>query len=572
MKDSSLLSERVGGPPLTGPVRRLVLRAPNWIGDAVMCEPAVRRVRGCFPDAEITLLARPAVVELFGSHPALDRAITYQHRGRHAGWAGKWTLAGELRRERFDLAILFQNAFEAAVLAFLAGIPMRYGYATDGRGWLLTAGRRTPGRDVHHVRYYLELLDRFGAVPEAATPQLFVTPDEEAAMTRRLSEAGIDRGARLIGLNPGSVYGGAKRWLPERFAETADRLAARHEARVLIVGAPGEEALGRAIAAQMRTRPVVLSGETTIRELMAACKRCALFLTNDTGPMHVAAAFGVPVVAVFGPTDAAATSPSGASHVLVRQPVDCSPCLLRECPIDHRCMTGVTVDMVAAAAERLLEADKLTGEQADMFGSPDLSACQPANLPASLDGVTVFLDRDGTVNRDTGYVKHADDLAVLPGVPGAIARLNRAGARVVLVTNQSGIARGYLTLDGLKDIHSRLRDVLMADGARLDAIYFCPHHPEEGCGCRKPKPGMVERAAADLGLGPGRRYVVGDQLRDVELARAIGARAVVVLTGQTSRDAAAAAGDAAPDHVADDLTDAVDWILSDAASQFKIKN
>lgn len=336
-------------------VRRILIRATNWIGDAVISEPALAAVRELFQKAEITLLARPAVAELFGGHPAFDRIVLYDHRRRHAGLVGKWRLAGELRRFRFDLAILFQNAFEAALLAFLAGIPHRYGYATDGRGWLLTkaVGIPKPLRMEHQVRYYLDLLRPFGANEAVRSPRLFLSEKEEEAMNRRLAEAGLAESDVVIGLNPGSTYGGAKRWLPERFAETADRLAQDCGGRVVIVGAAGEEALGQAIADAMRNKPVVLSGRTTIRELMAAIKRCRLFLTNDTGPMHIAAAFGVPVVAVFGPTDSRTTAPFGSGHVIVRRPVECAPCLLRECPIDHRCMTQVTVDQVYEAARRL---------------------------------------------------------------------------------------------------------------------------------------------------------------------------------------------------------------------------
>ncbi|MFM7841699.1 MAG: glycosyltransferase family 9 protein, partial [Nitrospira sp.] len=190
--------------------------------------------------------------------------------------------------------------------------------------------------------------------------------------------------------------------------ETADRLARQFNAKVVIVGARGEEALAQSIAQQIRAKTVVLSGQTTVRELLAVVKRCATFLTNDTGPMHVATAFGVPVVAVFGPTDWRTTAPSGAGHALIRQPVDCAPCLLRECPIDHRCMTRVTVDEVYQAAV------------VQMVGGTT-AALEAPRLP--LHGVTVLLDRDGTTNRDTGYIKTVDELQIFPGAVDAVARL-----------------------------------------------------------------------------------------------------------------------------------------------------
>ena len=325
------------------PVNRILVRGPNWIGDAVMCEPAVAALRRRFPDAEVTLVVKPAVAELFTGHPAVSQILVYEDRGQHGGLTGKWRLAQALRRGRFDLAVLFQNAFEAALLAFLAGIPRRYGYATDGRRLLLSEPVSRPGRGAfpHQVQYYLGMLRQLGCDQTAGPPRLVLFHEEETAMARRLAASGISGAEFLIGVNPGSTYGGAKRWLPERFAEAADRLAGQFNAKVLIVGARGEEPLAQSIAARIRAKTVVLSGKTSMRELMAAVKRCSVFLTNDTGPMHIAAAFGVPVVAVFGPTDWRTTAPFGAGHTIVRRPVDCAPCLLRECPIDHRCMTRI---------------------------------------------------------------------------------------------------------------------------------------------------------------------------------------------------------------------------------------
>jgi len=551
-------------------VKRLLVRGPNWIGDAVMSEPALGALRGLFREAEVTLLVKPPVAELFTGHPAVDRILVYEDRGKHAGLGGKWILADELRRRRFDLAVLFQNAFEAALLSFMAGIPRRYGYATDGRGWLLSdpveksrAGKR------HQVSYYLDLLKPLGAPAINALPRLFLTAEEVRAMDGRLAGWGVEAGHVLIGLNPGSTYGGAKRWLSERFAEVSNRLvdelAGRgHKAHVAIIGAKGEEELGRAIAGGIKGHTMVLSGQTTIRELMAVVKRCRLFLTNDTGPMHVAAAFGVPVVAVFGPTDHRTTSPAGPDHVIVREPVECAPCLLRECPIDHRCMTRVTADRVYAAAAGQVGRLRADGSLLEETRADRSAPTSPSPMP--LAGVTVFLDRDGTLNRDTGYVKTTEEFQLLPGVVEALVRLKQAGARLVVVTNQSGVARGLIGVEALKAIHARLLLSVEAAGGALDAIYFCPHHPDDDCLCRKPRPGMVEKAAADLGLDLSACYVVGDQSRDVELGRRIGARTVLLTAGPASQDVEATLKEEArrPDHVAAGLADAAAWILSDA--------
>ena len=562
-------------------IKRILVRGPNWLGDAVMCEPALRALRNMFPDAHIALLVKPAVADLFAGHPALTRVLIYDSKGPHEGLSGKWALAGQLRRQSFDLAILFQNAFEAALLSFLAGVPRRYGYATDGRSLLLSDPVAVPSRStlVHQVRYYWDLLKPLGITGEPSAPELTVFPDEERAMTERFAKGGFNPTDVVVGLNPGSTYGGAKRWLPERFAEVADRLCGtiresrQRQVRVVIIGAKGEERLGQEIAACLSSQSLVMSGATTVRELMAAVKQCEVLLTNDTGPMHIAAAFRVPVVAIFGPTDWRTTSPFESTHVIVRQSVDCAPCFLRECPIDHRCMTRVTVDQVYEAATKQLAANKLTGDKLtreEIVGSsPNLSACQPANLSAPLDGVAVFLDRDGTLNYDPGYLRVAAELKLLAGVGPSLARLKRAGARLVVVTNQSGVGRGIITLKDLEAIHARLQGLLEQEDAALDAIYFCPHHPDDSCRCRKPNVGMVERAQSELQLDLRCSYLIGDHARDIQLAKRVGAKAILLTAVPVDVQSLEAlkVEQAMPDAVVKSMTEAVDWILEDAKTR-----
>lgn len=556
-------------------IKRILVRGPNWLGDAVMCEPALRGLRKLFPDAQIALLVKPAVADLFVGHPALTRVLTYDTKGRHAGLSGKWALAGQLRRQGFDLAVLFQNAFEAAFLTFLAGVPRRYGYATDGRSLLLSDPVAAPDRRtlVHQVHYYWELLKPLGLTGDPSAPELVVFPEEDQAMAGRFAQGGLTATDVVVGINPGSTYGGAKRWLPERFAEVTERLcrtireSREQQASVVIFGAKGEEQLGREIAARLSSRSLILSGATTIRELMAAVKRCAMLLTNDTGPMHIASAFQVPVVAIFGPTDWRTTSPFGSAHTIVRQPVDCAPCLLRECPIDHRCMTRVTVDQVYDAATKQLTPVGVRGEGLGETPSPPhASRLTPYG---ALDGVTVFLDRDGTLNYNPGYLKVAAELKLLAGVGPALARLKGAGAKLVVVTNQSGVGRGIITLKDLEAIHARLEGILEQEGAALDAIYFCPHHPDDGCRCRKPNVGMVERAASELQLNLRRSYLIGDHARDIQLAHRVGAKAILLTPALVDTQALdmLKVERAMPDAVAKSMAEAVDWILEDVRTR-----
>lgn len=317
-----------------------------------MTTPALRAIRESFPGARITVLANPVVAPLFEHHGVVDEVVVYDRKGVHAGVRGRLRMAAELRQRHFDLAILLQNAIDAAVIAWLARIPRRMGYRTDGRGLFLTHGVPVEEgtRKLHHVEYYLVMLGRFGIATTDRSLSLATTVAEDDRMAERLREAGIGGGEFLLGINPGASYGSAKRWYPERFAAVADLLAERWGAKVVITGGPGEAGIAADIAAAMTRPGLVMAGRTSVREMMALIRRCGFFVTNDSGPMHIAAAFGVPLVAVFGPTDHTTTSPWTDRAAIVRSETDCAPCLKRECPTDHRCMMAVTVDMVVKAA------------------------------------------------------------------------------------------------------------------------------------------------------------------------------------------------------------------------------
>ena len=339
---------------------RLLVRATNWLGDAVMSIPALREIRRVRPEAEIAVLARPWVADLYAREDFCDRILIYDNAGSHRGLRGKGRLATELARERFDEAILLQNAFDAALLAWLARIPVRIGYARDGRRPLLTCPvpPPKPGEIPPHQRfYYLELLRRAGwiaQIPECADIRLHGV-DEAAASGRDLWRTRNLPEVPWIGVSPGAAYGGAKRWIPENFARAAATLAAELGAHVAVFGSKAEAPLCRSIAEQIGASAVSLAGETTLAEYIDLAATCSLYLTNDSGPMHIAAALGVPTIAIFGATDHIATGPSASWAKVIRRDLDCTPCLLRECPLpEHRCMLAVTPEAVIEEARALL--------------------------------------------------------------------------------------------------------------------------------------------------------------------------------------------------------------------------
>ncbi|MCL5005378.1 MAG: lipopolysaccharide heptosyltransferase II [Acidobacteria bacterium] len=339
---------------------KILVRGTNWVGDGVMSLPALEALRTRFPSAEIVLVIKPWVAELYEHHPAADRLIVYDPEGQHRGPRGFWKFVETLRAERFDLAILFQNAFHAAWMAWCARIPVRIGYDLEARGALLTDSVPVPPPALygHQSNYYLQLLFRTGLIERPAPVErilLGVQHSEKLWATKQLKALGLGGPRFLVGFSPGAAFGPAKRWLLERYADLADRLVGALHADVLIFGSRAEKQLAESIAHMMQHTPTILSGETTLRQLMALLAQCRLIITNDSGPMHLAAALGLPVVAVFGSTNERSTGPVSPRARVVKHPVSCSPCGLRECPIDFRCMKAVSVEEVHRIALGLIK-------------------------------------------------------------------------------------------------------------------------------------------------------------------------------------------------------------------------
>lgn len=355
---------------------RILVRGVNWLGDAVMTTPALLRLREKFPGAQIVLLSHAKLADLWHQHPAVDEVIPF------ASGENVFTVARRLRARQFDLALVLPNSPRSALEVFLAGIPRRVGYARPWRNFFLTqvvaarpeavkmrkrtaaeikaliAGlssppsRPAPTAPAHQIHEYLHLAAALGASPEPRPPQLFVTAEEVAAAGIRF---GLDQGSDLVlGLNAGAEYGPAKRWPAERFIAAAGQIQAQTGCTWLLFGGKNDQALAAQIQAGLQSRlpSINLAGRTSLRELMALLKRCRGLLTNDTGPMHVAAAVGTPVVAPFGSTSPELTGPGlpgDPRHHLLKSDAPCAPCFLRACPIDFRCMNHLGVERVVRA-------------------------------------------------------------------------------------------------------------------------------------------------------------------------------------------------------------------------------
>jgi heptosyltransferase-2 len=336
--------------------RSILVYAPSWIGDAVMSLGALRYLRRAYPDSRLTVLAKPGIEDLYRCCEAVDGTMCHDP-GKERGVSGFLRVASRLRESGFDLAVLFPNSFRSAATVWAAGIPHRWGYGHDGRGFLLTKAappaHRPFGR--HQAYFYIDLLRHLGIETGEPDIRLNLQESMRRSAVTLLEAHGWRAGDSLIGIHPGATGSAAKRWMPTRYAEVADRLAASYDARVVILGGAGEETIAAETKAHLGSTPIVLAGKTSLAELMGITATLSVLICNDSGPMHVASSLGVPTVAVFGPTDERETGPLGYDARVVRQQVECSPCLLRDCPIDHRCMDRVTVENVYQVAVDLLK-------------------------------------------------------------------------------------------------------------------------------------------------------------------------------------------------------------------------
>lgn len=341
-------------------IKRVVVRGTNWVGDSVMTLPALRALRRVLPEAKITVVVRPGAKGIFADVDFVDEVLVYDRRN-------VWSVVPQIRewrRRQFDLAVLFQNAFEAALIPALAGVPLRLGYATEARQALLTHPLPLPDwrSSRHEVFYYLYLVTAleqmlFGTSticesdPDAS---LEISDARKTDAENLLRANGVRAGEPLVVLCPGSINSRAKRWSAAAYAALADRLI-ESQRQVLLIGSPNEVDVSNEVTSHMQQRPIDFTGKTSVDQVTALLALADLVVTNDTGPAHIAAALGRPTLVIFGPTNPLTTRPFAPQAEILRHPPDCAPCMLRDCPIDHRCMTSITVDEVFERSQALLK-------------------------------------------------------------------------------------------------------------------------------------------------------------------------------------------------------------------------
>jgi len=336
---------------MTEEFQNIIVRMPNWLGDAVMATPIITDLRKKWPNANLTAMCEGAGVSaLFLGNPYLNEIFSFSHPNEFTRRLQTRDLVERIRQGKYDLGLLLPNSFSSAWWFWRGNVKTRIGYDSDMRRLLLTKAISFPkerGKE-HQVITYKRLLKPLSIPVSNTSPQLYVTEEERKAAKQLLFQQKVPEGATLVGINPGAAYGSAKCWLPERFRSIIEKLIARPNTYVICFADLAGTDLVNAICEGMPSRVINLAGATHLRELIALIEQCDVFLTNDSGPMHIAAALKVPLVALFGSTNDIATGPYGHGEVIHKH-VECSPCYLRTCPIDFRCMKRIEVDEVFAA-------------------------------------------------------------------------------------------------------------------------------------------------------------------------------------------------------------------------------
>lgn len=325
----------------------ILVKMPNWIGDAVMATPILQDLRTHFPNAKITAIGTSSIAALIAKDPHLTEVMSYKKPNGWVHRAEHYELIDALQKGAYDAGVLLTNSFSSAWWFWRGKVQNKVGFAKKGRSWLLDVAIPLPENieNMHLVDVYKCLLPPFGINPSQTVPKLYLGPEDLAYRDNFFHVNRIDKDTIVVGINPGASYGSAKCWLPERFKEVALRLLENPKVIVLFFGDNAGADLVHEICKDMPPRVINLAGKTSLRELMALIAACSAFLTNDSGPMHMASAFSVPLVALFGSTSAIKTGPFNGG-VVINKKVACAPCYKRVCPIDFRCMTEISADEV----------------------------------------------------------------------------------------------------------------------------------------------------------------------------------------------------------------------------------
>lgn len=463
----------------------ILIRSPNWLGDAVMSLPAIRGIRKLHPDAKISLLTKKKIAQLFEFEKSIDEIIIYEE-----GLKGEIKTIKALKERQFERSYLLQNALDAALLTFLAGIPERVGWDRDCRHLFLTHPVPYNGEDrkIHHIDYFFEIPKRFNPSLSPEYPWIILSLNDRLSAREELNK--VKR--PILAVAPGAKYGYTKKWDAYKFIEIIKRFIEKFGS-VVILGQTGEGLnIERNKNEELKDKIFDLTGKTSLSDLIKLLSECDLLICNDSGIMHLGYALGIPLVAIFGSTSPELTGPPRLAGKVIKANVSCSPCFKDKCS-DIKCMKSIELDVVWNALTEIIPRKR-----------------------------AIFFDRDGTLCKDANYLRRWEDFEIFPDIE-ALKELKDLGFLLIGITNQSGIAREIIQEKFVKEVN-----YLFIDKYDFDDFLYCPHHPNDNCFCRKPNPGMPIIARYKYKIDFKKSYVVGDKETDMQLAQMIGAKGILI--------------------------------------------
>ena len=528
--------------------RILVIRLSS-LGDIILTTPVLDALKENYGNSEISFLTKQKYQGLFESDPRISSVIYFGPEGKDKGVFGLLRLIKSLNQEKFDLIVDLHSNLRSFFMRLLVKAERKVHYHKKLiPRFLMVRFKRWRVNPVSTIDNYLKSLGEIGIRAWSRIPRLYSKKESEIWAENFFVENGLLRDQILVGIAPGAKWE-KKRWDLDKFSSVAKNLSQDLSAKILLVGDKDDLKLIEGIENYAGKERTIQAVDLPLDRLIPLVKRCGLFISNDSGLMHFASSLGVPTIGIFGPTSPGlGFSPSGLKDKVFWAGVDCSPCSLhggKECVMESRyCMDNIKPEDVIKEAKKIIGADKV-----------------------------IFLDRDGTITEEKDFISKIEEIKFIPGSKEALKMLQGLGYKLVIVSNQSGIARGIMTGEQVEKVNSFILKELDKEGIKIEGIYYCPHHPDENCDCRKPRTGLIRKALQDHPLKLKDAWVIGDKLSDVLLGKNIKGKSILVLTGYGQGTKQKIESNAEvydwhkPDYIAKDLLEAASFIKSEALSE-----
>lgn len=528
--------------------RILVIRLSS-LGDIILTTPVLDVLKDNYRNSEISFLTKQKYQGLFESDPRVYSVIYFEPEGKDKGISGLLRLIKNLNHQKVDLIVDLHSNLRSSLIRLLVKAKKKVHYRKKLiRRLLMVHFKRWKVKPISTIDNNLKSLGEMGIKAWSRIPKLYSKNENKIWAENFFTENGLLKDEILVGIAPGARWE-MKRWDLDKFFSVTKSLSQDLPAKILLVGDKDDLKPIEGIENYVGKERTIQAVDLPLDRLIPLVERCDLFISNDSGPMHLASAMGVPTIGIFGPTSPGlGFSPSGLEDKVFWAGVECSPCSLhgeKDCVKESRyCMYKIKPEKIIEEAKRILSANKV-----------------------------IFLDRDGTITEEKDFISKVEEIKFLPGSKEALKILQGLGYKLVIVSNQSGVAREIITVEQVEKVNSFILKELEKDGIKIEGIYYCPHHPDENCDCRKPRTGLIRAALQDHQLKLKGAWVIGDKLSDVLLGKNIKEKSILVLTGygQGTKQKIESYSNGSdwqkPDYTAKDLLEAASFIKSESLTE-----